>query len=275
MQGPSLDTKLVLAVRPLCSQAARKRSAIYIKVIPTRLMAKNTLREIHEHFAVMMNDMYARPVGGWRGAFVGLKGDWKYQQEVHQHAHFYKADSVCELCSAHASNPATLYSDLREDAGWVATEREPRTVSPLRLAVGFSWFSQFADVLHCVWLGFARDLVGSVLIAMIEVLDEFQIEDANWNERLHIVYMQFRDWASRAHVDHTVDAIDLLCLKIANIKSSYPHFNGKGYDCKVLCARSPDENKNSKKALANSRERRFASESLRATVQICVHKNAR
>ena len=83
----------------------------------------------------------------------------------------------------------------------------------------------------------ARDVVASSLVDLI-VHCELYSRCEQWDAKLHDVWAEFTAWAHTAKLAHTVDRLDLNMLSIEAPSVDFPEYKGKGYDTKVLVAKS-------------------------------------
>jgi len=139
-----------------------------ITVLPSRLMHVDghnyvTLDELQAFIADSFNKAFAARVQGFRAAYVGTKGDWKFHVQLRPLCGRTPAgDLICFDCQASSKNEALLHTDVSDTAAWITTIATQTTnLPPLAAAVGWHWNSYFADLLHTVWLGIGRDAVGT------------------------------------------------------------------------------------------------------------------
>ncbi len=130
---------LAAGVWPASDHAGRPFSAAYH---PTR--AARAGRALHP--------------GGVRGAWVELRGDWKFLRECLRLTRWYGRNELCHLCMAHKRAPAYLYTDFGRHAHhratrvthvvWLAAAIAAAMVSPLLAIPGFHIWRAFFDIMH-------------------------------------------------------------------------------------------------------------------------------
>ena len=64
---------------------------------------------------------------------------------------------------------------------------------PLRQLFGWNADMELPDLLHSLWIGCARDAIGSLLMDMAEFIGSFQHHDT-WDERLQALTLDARQW---------------------------------------------------------------------------------
>jgi hypothetical protein len=185
----------------------------------------------------MMNDLAATRCKGWRGCYVGLKGDWKYQcQALELFSQNWKSKNCCEMCLA-APDGIFNYCNVGESAPWTYTTSVSSTnkLPSLGRVRGFSWYSNFADLLHVVWIGIGRDVVGGALMD----LAESAAFSGSYPDRLDLIHAEFMAWCG-AQTPRVHAGLEGLALgdmyKMSTVSTEYPVFRGKGFQCKVLVA---------------------------------------
>ena len=161
--------------------------------------------------------------------FVGFRGDWKakgYFTGVHE----YNKSDVCDACNASMVQPPYA-SDLGIDAAWTLTIKIPQIVDALQKILGWHPWIYFADCCHSLFLGHARDFVGSMCIVLSGVLFPGEGDDV----ALHELYILARAWAKANGHRLAIDDFSLVEFQVSDRTEDYPHFRGKAWDCKILC----------------------------------------
>ena len=142
--------------------------------------------------------------GKYKGAFAGVKHDGKARKEVHLFRRYYQCMFICDSCFAVGASvhsppalyyanwqPGALYMETRLDqATYEAIEVDP---SPFMKIPGWTLAACFWDHLHVIWLGFARDLVGSVLV---EFYTHSFVEAGSEEECYQRLTAMFRAWCA-------------------------------------------------------------------------------
>jgi hypothetical protein len=180
--------------------------------------------------------MSATRVSGWRGYFFAVKGDWKFTAEAFRSSdRHFKSQMICNQCLASQNGPFA-YTDVSPDAGWRFTCAVgiPRTFTPMQNALGFSWYGIMADLLHTVWLGIARDAIGSFLMDLIEFDQIHYGELGTYDDRLGAAFVRFSAWTRVHGINSTVDQLDLNVLAVLSPTMDFPCYKGKGHDARVI-----------------------------------------
>ena len=133
--------------------------------------------------AFNLNCSRARIAGkalAFKGCYAGFKSDGKARRDVHGFVRHYSCTYSCEECWATQpfknAPPATNYKDFRSSALWRMTHIThevymglPEQKSPWVLHVrGARLDTFYRDIMHVVYLGFARDFLASVIVAEMQ-----------------------------------------------------------------------------------------------------------
>lgn len=184
--------------------------------------------------------MQGRPLfGPWRGAFAGLKGDWKFLKELLKSKRSYNSSFVCFKCFACNHQEPLAFTDVREAATWRYTvERQEHYLantpedqrSPLVRLRGFDVALILPDLLHVCYLGVGRDVCGSAL--------EVMAQQEAWgpgapNECLQLALNLHKTWLSANRLG-TCSLDDLTLQKLHSGDRTFPEFPGKGIDVKLM-----------------------------------------
>ena len=80
---------------------------------------------------------------------------------------------------------------------------------------GYSPEMEWADILHCLWLGVGRDAVGSHLMILAR-LDPALQEYTTYDERLRALHCQFRTWCCQHSIrPSTVEGFSIwTCVRL-------------------------------------------------------------
>lgn len=160
--------------------------------------------------------------------FVGIRGDWKMKGYL-TGCHEYVKMEVCDECDANLQKQPYA-SDLNIVARWMATKKLPECEA-LKRIIGWHRWIFFADCAHSLYLGHARDFVGSLFLVLCEVL--FPTEDVD--TALHEIFLEVRSWGNANGYRVAIDDLNLAELSITDIHVDFPHFRGKAYDAKIFC----------------------------------------
>jgi hypothetical protein len=181
--------------------------------------------------------------GEWTAGFSGIKHDLKAMVQMNQDVRHYGCNNICEECLASKTVPMFFYTNFSEDAPYSFT-RVTRNVSELLgdRVDRSPWVAhpdwdrtrEFKDLVHIVWLGFAKDLGGSGLWTLAE---DGWFGEGNINDRLERAWRKFRIWRRAERVSGGA----IKCFTKASLgrdKSSllYPCIPShvKGFSCNLL-----------------------------------------
>ena len=111
-------------------------------------------------------------------AFSAWLGDMKERVQQHGFRRNYMANMMCERCAATRWGDGGGY-DFREGARWLACQAETNFRSPWARVRSFSMGRILYDLLHLLWLGVVKDLLGSeLLLATRDRWPELSLSDA-------------------------------------------------------------------------------------------------
>jgi hypothetical protein len=145
----------------------------------------------------------------WRGFLFGVNADAKARVQIHGFQRYYRCNFVCEACLASAlsqqCNPLLYHGDYSLEAPWrltilsmenyLAIESTP---SPYTRIPGFTISLAFRDLMHTLFLGFARDIIGSC-IAEFRDYDLLPAGDT-LQDQLRQLWLDARAWAKSMKV---------------------------------------------------------------------------
>ena len=166
-----------------------------------------TLRELQKHIVDSFNKA-SHPAGDLSASMqlcVG-KGDRKWRREwLEQGRHYNNVTQnsdnngagVCPRCLAGTNGVRWL--DPREafnNPEDLALARENIALHRLR---GWDVSCEYADYLHAVWLGVARDLVGSVLLDLVEQDPSYE-NGITYDQRLALLHSEIQIWCRENHI---------------------------------------------------------------------------
>ena len=125
-------------------------------------------------------------------AYWAFRFDHKARQETNQFSRWANCMYMCDRCMAQRptkkSDPSMCYYDFNLDAPYSMTEISHATyvgtepvVSPWVAMPGWTLKTCMQDLLHTVFLGFARDLIGNLLA---DFLDHGMLGPGSLEEKL-------------------------------------------------------------------------------------------
>ena len=191
-----------------------------------------TLEQLQADLVASLNTM-ASPDFHKSGVTVHVitaKGDWKYNHEFLQTPRFYgkAANTMQGLCMRCFANKNT-WMDLGEH--W----NNPEDVARARLtAVGNNvaiktlsgWTPEMhvPDLLHTIFLGTGRDLIGSLCL---EIIHESGFVGATFNERLACLRQQIQTWCMQHGIrPSTIEELSYLHFFLAICLVTKAHLSG-------------------------------------------------
>ena len=124
--------------------------------------------------------------------YVVGKGDWKYKKEWLAETRFWSqgTSGICRRCFAKAGNWADfVWMQDWNPSGESAIESAFGPI-PLKNLAGWNPNMEFADILHVVWCGLARDVSGSLLLETAE----HAVEGDSYDDRLKILHQKCVSW---------------------------------------------------------------------------------
>ena len=107
--------------------------------------------------------------------------------------------------------------------------------SRLRKLSGWNCDMECADLLHTVWIGCAKDLVGSVLLDVVQY-DPRLASAESWDAGLAALLSLFHSWCETRKLDKSlVEELSLVKLGVTNaVAFDFPKGMSKAYPNKVL-----------------------------------------
>lgn len=149
-----------------------------------------------------------------RCAYFCCRFDGKARAETNCFDRYYNCMRICEACLAEKptkkSNPAMWYHDFRECAPRHLTRIDDTTyrntckvLSPWHHIAGWTLGTAMHDFMHVIYLGTARDLIGSLIADMLDcgVLGPSDIPVAKRLRQLSILmHRSFKEKKSGAHI---------------------------------------------------------------------------
>lgn len=106
----------------------------------------------------------------------------------------------------------------------------------LRALEGFHADMAASDTLHSLWLGGAKDAVGSILLDVVEFHDSFAA-CTEYDEALQNLCAMFHEWCTEKGLERSVvDELSLTKLSVTTITFDFPIGLSKGYGNKLLLA---------------------------------------
>lgn len=164
------------------------------------------------HFQIYSNHCWTPG----RLAYWSFRCDHKARMEAHQFARWANCMFICDRCMAQRptkkSQPEMNYYDCSLDAPHTMTEishttytQTEQVVSAWEAMPGWTFKSWFHDPLHTIYLGFAKDLVGSIIADFIdhsmlgggsleEQLENFSLEMNQEFRRNKSLAVNFTKW---------------------------------------------------------------------------------
>ena len=158
-----------------------------------------TLQMLQEDLVASLNKAASLNNGlGFTAHVVCGKADWKFRKDWLQSKRSYSkyinnAEGLCQRCLATKddwldieekfNDPAKIQAALRDAVGDIALTR----------LSGWSSTMEVPDLLHVVWTGVARDLVGTLCMEVAEV----QGVGVTYDERLRALRIDMQQWCTK------------------------------------------------------------------------------
>lgn len=177
----------------------------------------------HEGRAFGRGYCYARallagkPIAGhYVGAWVEMRGDWKFLVESLALKQYYATNYCCHLCRAHKKITRLLFTDFRREAkhrrtkvdgaAWCREALLAAVISPLLFLPGFSIWRVWFDAMHVLDLGIYQSVIPSV---MFELAAAGIFGLGTLARQFQTAYRRYRVWCRlrrvRAVITHTFD----------------------------------------------------------------------
>jgi hypothetical protein len=176
------------------------------------------------------------------GALADIGGDWRWLKEAFHLKQHYGVVHCCVDCGAAKSlMHGTLYSDFREDASWLGTNRDcmeyiQSTDSELAQIPGFHLQMAAPGVMHLLHLGVGQWAIGSML-KRLSTINHFGIHMCGsrvqrLNAALAIAYTRFRTFAKG--MDSSQRPFTANMLGLDSTADTIPLFKGKAGNTRVV-----------------------------------------
>ena len=146
----------------------------------------------------IVDDGHGRPA--LFGVFVGTQGDLKEKVAQCMYVRNYNANFLCEHCMATRHQLHTNAYDFGPQASWMFTliahayyvaMQTNKSISPWVKLRSWSILRWMWDLLHLIWLGFGKDLIGTELIIQAK---ERRTPDLSINDCLMALYNEYVHW---------------------------------------------------------------------------------
>ncbi|CAE7228652.1 Cpr [Symbiodinium sp. CCMP2456] len=152
------------------------------------------------------------------------KADWKFRKEWLQQSRFYGkighgTHGICARCFAAKHDWLDVEEKFNNPADIArAQETAVGPNIPFRELSGWSCNMEVPDVLHCVYLGSGRDLVGSIAMEMAERRQD--LTGSTYDERLDCLRRDIQAWCGKHNIrPSTIDELRFLFLRQTTLES--------------------------------------------------------
>ena len=160
-----------------------------------------TLAQIQQALVTSFNRCCERGTNGVLGCtahYVMGKGDWKWRVEfLRQPRHYGNIQSrhaigVCPRCYANKHNWIDVLGESFNKAEDIESARATACGPNMSIHTLSGWHCdmEMPDVLHTIYLGTGRDLVGSLILQTAEAC----FEGSTWDERLLQLRAAMQGW---------------------------------------------------------------------------------
>ncbi|CAE7940295.1 unnamed protein product [Symbiodinium necroappetens] len=110
-------------------------------------------------------------------------------------------------------------------------ESMPATL-PLRSLPGYHADMEQADTLHNLWLGPAKDTLGSLFLDVVQFHPQFT--GLSWEDGLQALCLRLHDWLSEASLDRScIDELSLSKLSVDALRFDFPQAFSKAWSNRV------------------------------------------
>ena len=177
------------------------------------------------------------------------KGDWKFKSAWLAQKRDYNnirkksldGPSFCRRCHCGSNVASKHWLDM--DMSWHESEHTARILDenlpadlPFRKLPNWVPEMEQSDLLHNLWLGAARDAVGSMLMEVVQRHEMF-VETSSFNEALAVLCACIPDWCSKNNVERSViDELSLTKLSVESLYLDYPSGMSKAFANRVAAA---------------------------------------
>lgn len=179
--------------------------------------------------------------GGFRGALVEFRGDWKWQCQVFQ-LPAWGAVHCCHQCAAGRRRP-WLYTDVRDRPSWrlrpltnelFVRARQGPNQCPLMRAPGFHMAMIRCCSMHTINLGFGASVNGNVLVDLITATTLYGPDDMSLDLKLRAVHADLKRWC---RVNGASCSQPMLTTRKLHMGPNvYPELDAKAYNSRVITA---------------------------------------
>lgn len=186
------------------------------------------------------------PLVGWR---IGFTADAKSRWQAHCFPRYWKKNYPCEGCLCQKpskyGSPELTFMDFSPGAGWRRTRLDhatfmrmepPQFHSPYFQIRGIELNTCFRDIMHVVYLGFARDLGASLAMVwllsgslVLWVRNEWGAEPSTSDEALSYLWKGLRRWCkdNKTHGSRPRFNVFNLVSMQRTARSQYPKLSTK------------------------------------------------
>ena len=174
------------------------------------------------------------------------KGDWKWKQEWLLQERYYNNGintdlGLCPRCLAAKGNWLDPVHEAFNAPADILAARAT-SVGPnvaVRELAGWTPESEVPDLLHVVWLGTGRDLVGSLCMEAAELSAG---DGVTYDERFITLRRSMQKWCLDRNIRASViEELTLAKLGVKTLSLDYPQGPSKGYANKVMVAFFADQ----------------------------------
>ena len=197
-----------------------------------------------ENFLGMATGVDPTPLAeGWCGQLCQIRGDWQFYGEVFHIPKWNEAQSMCWLCRASNTDPALLWQDCRQCAGWRGTlwthEGYMRHIRAsgfpipvlLMCVIGLRIECLTIDTLHAVDLGIAAHIVGNVLFVFGVLRSCFG--GSNMAEKCKRIHDRLMEFYKRTKCANRLRG-KLTLERLRASASDWPKLKAKGAACRKM-----------------------------------------
>ncbi len=214
MKRPTLDTRLVFSMVKEGETVPDSLHTLYSVLAWSFRALADGVWPATDHWGRPFTDTFHRKraavagqplANGFRGAWVEMRGDWKFLRESLKLTSHYGTPGICHLCEAHRSEGNLLFTDFSRGAphrathvsneSWRATAAAAGSLSPLVDIPGFAIWSVYFDLMHTLDLGILQVAIPSALKELTDTAAAGGIfPGETLQQRVHAASNAYRDW---------------------------------------------------------------------------------
>jgi hypothetical protein len=166
---------------------------------------------------------------GWRASFWGWQGDIKEKVKQHKFSRNWQCNFLCERCLGCRHLQCGNAYDFRESALWrqlpvdhtsYLRSTSADQLSPWAMIPSWRIDRNTDDLLHMIWLGFGKDVIGQLLF-------DLAILHPSLEEGLIVLSQECRSWYRARKIPFSMKPWNLNTISVKSMSRDYPTFESK------------------------------------------------